>query len=408
MERRRGRTLDELLERVGPLPPLKVERVLREIGEALRELHRRGVVHRGVRPESIFLDRDSGHARLAPFAVDRHDEADPFAALRMATLRTFAYLAPEQIAGEAQVDGRSLSPRSDLFSLGLVGYTMLTGRQPWTDQTLKGLLEQRRREPLPALAGVRDGIPDYLVSAIEGCLDRNPSRRWKNAEEFLEYLEAAAGKEAVALGDSRSWLRGRTEPPAPRPVAPPVEPGRQARWKRFPMRALGRHGGSKLAVTAAALVIGLLAMGVLWGSDGVGYPGPSQTTVTMPGGDPIPGVQPADADVVEPFADSPVNQAAAVVIVPAEEPARSQAAVTVVPSPQFVPPAPATPARPARRTAPDQRGRQPRPVEPPATPSIPRQQFAGTIGLILLGDPLPTVRQSPTILGEAIEGRQAP
>ncbi|MEX0912235.1 MAG: serine/threonine-protein kinase, partial [Gemmatimonadota bacterium] len=207
MERRRGCTLAERIEQTGPLPIHEVERVLRDVGGALAYVHGHRAVHRGVRPHSIFLDRDSGEARLAPFGLDRgHGDSDPSDG-GAATLRAFSYLAPEQIAGREQVEGRQLGPCTDLYGLGLAGYAMLTGVQPWAGTDLDDLLARRDTEPLPPLRALRPDAPAYLCDAIEGCLEPDPRRRWRSADAFLACLDPSTPSPTPALDLTGIGLR---------------------------------------------------------------------------------------------------------------------------------------------------------------------------------------------------------
>ncbi|HUE97196.1 MAG TPA: protein kinase [Longimicrobiaceae bacterium] len=187
MVRRRGRTLAERLESEGPLPAREAEAVLRDVAEALAYLHGRSVTHRGVRPQSIFLDRDAGHARLAPFGIDR-DGADGSAD---ATPK-HAYLAPEQLGEDGAIEERRVSARTDLYALGLTAYAMLTGRQPWKRATVETLPDLRASAPLAPLATLRPDAPPYLREAIEACLERSPRRRPKDVEDMLRRLDPAA------------------------------------------------------------------------------------------------------------------------------------------------------------------------------------------------------------------------
>lgn len=189
MEPGRLRTLAEVMRGVGPLPLEQVERVLRDVAAALAYLHENGVVHRGVRPQSIYLDEEGGRAVLADFGVDVESEGR--GAARGAVIRTFAYLAPEQVGGASQVDGPQLSARTDVYSLALVGYAMLTGRQPWEGESLEGVIARQKGEPHPSPAALRPDVPDPMCRAIEGALDRNPGRRWKSVAEFVAHLDGS-------------------------------------------------------------------------------------------------------------------------------------------------------------------------------------------------------------------------
>ena len=124
-----GTTLKTVIQRDGPLAPERCERILRDVAQALAYAHARGVIHRDVKPENIFLDGATGQALLADFGIARSDEHDSMTLTGMAIGTPF-YMSPEQVEG-APLDGRS-----DLYSLGLVAWEMLTGRRPWDGESL--------------------------------------------------------------------------------------------------------------------------------------------------------------------------------------------------------------------------------------------------------------------------------
>ncbi|MQA90446.1 MAG: protein kinase [Gemmatimonas sp.] len=211
MEHRRRPTLAAVINRLGPLPVAQVELVLRDIAAALGYVHERGVVHRGVRPQSIFLDEANGRVLLAHFGIDHTREGVGETARHTANLRTIAYFAPEQLDGQARIDEQKLTSQSDLYSLGLVGHVMLTGEQPRESADPDPPAGKPLRKAGSRVAELREDAPDYLCRAIEGCLEKRPRRRWRTAEEFLEQLDAAGGgsppEEKAGLAILRSGVK---------------------------------------------------------------------------------------------------------------------------------------------------------------------------------------------------------
>jgi serine/threonine protein kinase len=120
-----GRTLRDVLNERGALTFGWADRVLRDVGAALAHAHERGIVHRDVKPENIFIDETTGRALLSDFGVARSLEPDSQLTATGTAIGTPSYMSPEQI------DGTHLDGRSDLYSLGLVGWEMITGRRPW-------------------------------------------------------------------------------------------------------------------------------------------------------------------------------------------------------------------------------------------------------------------------------------
>jgi serine/threonine protein kinase len=119
-----GRTLKQAIQDDGPFSPERAERVLRELAEALAFAHAHGVVHRDVKPENVFLDAETDRAMLSDFGIAHSAEFDSRLTMTGAAIGTPAYMAPEQI------DGGAANVRSDLYSLGLLTWEMLTGERP--------------------------------------------------------------------------------------------------------------------------------------------------------------------------------------------------------------------------------------------------------------------------------------
>ena len=177
-----GRPLKSVIRNEGPLPFKMVTAVLDDIGSALLYAHRQKIVHRDIKPENIYLDEAVEVARLADFGIARHWDKDAGITLPGMAIGTPTYMSPEQI------DGAHLDGRSDIYSLGIVGYEMLTGQQPWAGENLYSIIYKQKREQLPPLDQVRPGLPEALQEAVEGALHKLPDDRWQTAEHFLACL----------------------------------------------------------------------------------------------------------------------------------------------------------------------------------------------------------------------------
>ncbi len=182
MEYMRGQTLRQALRQGGPLSADRARTILSDIAHALEHAHANGVIHRDVKPENIFLDELSGRARLADFGIARPLEDDLELTISGMSLGTPAYMSPEQI------DGAPLDRHSDIYSLGVVGWEMLTGMRPWDGETLYGVLYRQKHENLPPLSGLRPDVPPALRHAVAGALHKRTGARWGSASEFLEAL----------------------------------------------------------------------------------------------------------------------------------------------------------------------------------------------------------------------------
>src|SRR5262245_11862333 len=181
MDHVRGPTLKQMIQESGPLSPLRAELILRDIALALRAAHTMGIVHRDVKPENIFVDTD-GHALLADFGVARSMTSETQLTMSGIAIGTPAYMAPEQI------DGLPIDGRSDVYSLGLVGWERLTGKRPWEGSSLYAVIYQQKHEELPDVRDMRPGMPDHLAEVIAGAIEKDRDTRWQSAEELIAAL----------------------------------------------------------------------------------------------------------------------------------------------------------------------------------------------------------------------------
>lgn len=203
-----GRTLKSAIAQGGPLDPRRAEQILADIARALAFAHKAGVVHRDVKPENIFLDDVSGRALLSDFGVARAMDASNELTATGTTIGTPTYMPPEQIDG-LEVDGRS-----DLYSLGMVAWEMLTGQRPWAGESLYGVIYRQKHDPLPPIDGYRKDVEPRLLYLIEGLMQKRPDKRWSSAARFLALL--SSNEELPGLHD---WMvlrkRQRRSPVTP-------------------------------------------------------------------------------------------------------------------------------------------------------------------------------------------------
>ena len=189
-----GETLGERVRTQGPLPAAEAARVLREIAWALGYAHGQGVIHRDLKPDNIILERATGRAVLTDFGIARRLESTGLTAGGELT-GTPEYMSPEQARG-GELDGRT-----DLYSLGIVGFYALAGRLPFEASTVPALLAQQATVPAPLLAPLAPGAPRALVQAVARCLAKDPEERFDDAKGFADALSVA--------------LEARREVPAP-------------------------------------------------------------------------------------------------------------------------------------------------------------------------------------------------
>ncbi|HEY0776903.1 MAG TPA: protein kinase [Gemmatirosa sp.] len=177
-----GETLKTVIQRGGPLDPERAEAVLRDVAHALAYAHGRQVVHRDVKPENIFVHASGGRALISDFGIARSTAADSLT-LTGTAIGTPFYMSPEQI------EGRPVDGRSDLYSLGLVAWEMLTGRRPWDGESLYHVIYKQKHDDLPPIEAFRPDVPRRLQYIIERMLQKLPAARWAGAEGLLVQLD---------------------------------------------------------------------------------------------------------------------------------------------------------------------------------------------------------------------------
>jgi uncharacterized protein YecT (DUF1311 family)/tRNA A-37 threonylcarbamoyl transferase component Bud32 len=193
-----GPTLRQVLARDGALPVEPAVRLLRDLARALHFAHGHGIVHRDVKPENVYVEAASGRALLSDFGAAVSLHTNPRLTAAGGVVGTPAYMSPEQLAGE-RVDGRS-----DVNSLGLVAWEMLSGRFPWGTANLYEILYRQRHTDLPRLDELRRDLPVPVVNAVEGALERDRERRWPDAAAFLAALLAPPDAPRLPLREVRA------------------------------------------------------------------------------------------------------------------------------------------------------------------------------------------------------------
>lgn len=184
MELVEGGTLRELLAERGPMPPHAVAAVLRPVLGGLAAAHGAGLVHRDVKPENVLIS-DEGEVKIADFGLVRAVAAAGITSANV-ILGTAAYLSPEQVR-----DGHA-SPRSDVYSTGILTYELLTGRTPFTGDTALSIAYQRLDTDVPPPSAAIDGVPPQFDELVARATARNPADRYADAIELAADLEAIA------------------------------------------------------------------------------------------------------------------------------------------------------------------------------------------------------------------------
>ncbi len=220
-----GQGLDRKLEELAK-DPRSAAQVVAEVADAVDHAHRRGILHRDLKPANVLVD-GRGHAHVTDFGLAKRIQEDAGLTVSGAIMGTPAYMAPEQAAGQSSL----VTTASDVYGLGAILYAALTGRAPFTGDSVMNTLDQVRNNPPQPPTRLNAGLPRDLEVICLKCLEKDPRHRYASARALSD--------------DLGRWLRG--EPITARPIGPAVRLRMWARRK------------PALAGLSAALVVGSIA-----------------------------------------------------------------------------------------------------------------------------------------------------
>jgi beta-lactam-binding protein with PASTA domain/tRNA A-37 threonylcarbamoyl transferase component Bud32 len=235
MELVEGEDLATIIRRSGALPPRAAARLVAQAARAVAAAHARGFVHRDIKPGNILVTHE-GRVKVADFGIARA-LSESALTLPGTTLGSVHYFSPEQARGELA------TPASDIYSLGIVLFELLTGKRPWTGDTAAAIATARLTGAVPSPAAVHGGIPPTLDHIARKALATNPEDRFASANDMAGALERYLGEERAVDG-----------PHAPRAAA-------------------GAAAGGIAAAGAAGAVAGAAAAGAAGGAGAAGAAG---------------------------------------------------------------------------------------------------------------------------------------
>ena len=189
MEFVRGETFHDLSDRLGPIAPPQAAHLCMQVLEALGHAHRAGVVHRDLKPANLMIT-ESGAVKIMDFGIARVLGTEHFTHGGY-MMGTPAYMAPEQVLGR-EIDGRS-----DVYSIGVVLYRLLTGRLPFNADTAISMVQMQISEPPTPMVNFRPDLPAWCARVVERALAKSPSDRFQSADEFRSALLAAVTPQAL-------------------------------------------------------------------------------------------------------------------------------------------------------------------------------------------------------------------
>jgi serine/threonine protein kinase len=279
----KGDNLGQRLQQHGPIAPVEVRRILREVADALSYAHNRNVIHRDIKPDNIIIDEETGRAMVTDFGIARAltDSGDSRLTATGMAIGTPAYMSPEQSAGDSAIDGRS-----DLYSLGVVGYQMLCGQPPFVANNTPSMLVKHLSErPIPVDERWPD-LPQDLSRAVMMCLEKDPADRFPNAAAFAVALDggsmptlatrassaasAAASRAETREREMTERLRDRYTPPQTQYASSQPSVEEMRRWEEPRVVSFRRKLAPYLAVNAILVPISLfsnhdfIALTVIW------------------------------------------------------------------------------------------------------------------------------------------------
>ncbi len=200
MEKVEGENLRDLISNRGPLPlPIAIN-IAKQVASALSFAHRRGVIHRDIKPHNILITED-GTAKVADFGIAQADSTS--LTQEGMVVGTAQYISPEQ------AEGLPATEASDIYSLGIVLFEMLTGKSPFQGDTPVAVALKHLQEPVPSLRDLSSGIPREVEAVVLKCLAKNPLDRYQSALEFrtdLEKIEKGLPIDVSPLSDEKTMV----------------------------------------------------------------------------------------------------------------------------------------------------------------------------------------------------------
>lgn len=252
-----GRPLDDIVRQVGSMPIPMVRAILSQVGGALGYAHRRGIIHRDIKPANVMID-DEGWAVVTDFGIAKVAETHGLTMTGVA-VGTPSYMSPEQCAA------KEVTGRSDQYSLGIVAYEMITGKQPFVADTAMAIMWQHFNDPPKPIRELRPDCPPELEAAVLRMMEKQPDKRWPSIEDATAAIGATplAHDDPIRLqmiGLAKSSLNQRLldEMKTPTSLVPPTRSSGKSPTEAIPQvgsvavspRSVNLAAGESLQLTA--------------------------------------------------------------------------------------------------------------------------------------------------------------
>ena len=235
-----GENLKELVNRTGPLPVRRAVELAIAVADGLAFAHEHGLVHRDVKPQNILLNGD-GEAKVTDFGIARSLDVEHGVTQTGTVLGTSNYLSPEQASG------KQVTPATDVYSLGVVLYELLTAEVPFPGENFVAVAMKHINDAVPDILERRPDVSVRLASAMSRALEKDPARRFRSMREFADELRACLA-ELGSFDAERTFIAPRL---VERQSAPHRVRARRRRWPLYVVLALL----AAIAITAGVLML---------------------------------------------------------------------------------------------------------------------------------------------------------
>jgi serine/threonine-protein kinase len=186
MEYLKGRDFSDYAKSDNLMEPRKVLEIIGRTAEAIGFAHKQGVVHRDIKPANLMYDPSTDTLKITDFGIARLSGAG--------STRTGIVLGTPSFMSPEQLEGRTVTGHSDLFSLGVSLFQLLTGQLPFTADSMTGLMQQIAEAPHPPLRAFRPDLPDCVESVIDRALAKNPEARYDSGAQMAAALDDCRSK----------------------------------------------------------------------------------------------------------------------------------------------------------------------------------------------------------------------